>query len=302
MENKNIKEVSIETFRTCQGKTEYISDNFVILDSLEYIPYINEGSIRLECLLAIFCMEGCIQIDIDGTARRIESGDVMLCRPNMTMSHAMTSVSPRVKVVGFSTRILQQSLQMERDVWGAMTYLHNGAILHYEKGTRYPLLLYLEGIEEKIKASPYRYREPIIHHLFSALFCELMSEADRLSACSELRLNDENIRRSNFIFKDFMIHLEDDMGRHRSVAYYAEALCITPKHLSKIVKQFTGRPALDVINERAMEHIKRELKVSDKAVKEIAEEFNFTNVSFFGKFVKAHLGQSPSRFRKSGLD
>ena len=30
---------------------------------------------------------------------------------------------------------------------------------------------------------------------------------------------------------------------------------------------------------------------------EIAEEFNFPNQSFFGKYVKAHIGISPARYR-----
>lgn len=33
------------------------------------------------------------------------------------------------------------------------------------------------------------------------------------------------------------------------------------------------------------------------SVKEIAEMFNFPNQSFFGKYVKAHVGMSPARYR-----
>lgn len=77
---------------------------------------------------------------------------------------------------------------------------------------------------------------------------------------------------------------------HRSVSYYADALCYTPKHFSKVIKQACGRTPLDLINETTIEHIKYRLKRSDKSVKEIAEEFNFPNQSFFGKYVKMHLG------------
>ena len=54
---------------------------------------------------------------------------------------------------------------------------------------------------------------------------------------------------------------------------------------------------MDLINEHAMEHIKYQLRNSDKSIKEIAEEFNFSNQSFFGKYVKAHLGVSPQQYR-----
>ena len=39
-----------------------------------------------------------------------------------------------------------------------------------------------------------------------------------------------------------------------------------------------------------IEHIKYRLKRSDKSIKEIAEEFNFPNQSFFGKYVKDAFG------------
>ena len=32
---------------------------------------------------------------------------------------------------------------------------------------------------------------------------------------------------------------------------------------------------------------------------EIAEEFNFPNQSFFGKYVKSYLGMSPARYRNT---
>ena len=73
--------------------------------------------------------------------------------------------------------------------------------------------------------------------------------------------------------------------------------CYTPKHFSKVIKQACGRTPLDLINETTVEHIKYRLKRSEKSIKEIAEEFNFPNQSFFGKYVKAHLGTSPANYR-----
>ena len=91
--------------------------------------------------------------------------------------------------------------------------------------------------------------------------------------------------------------LSKDKGMHRSVSYFANELCYTPKHFSKVIKQACGRTPLDLINETTVEHIKYRLKRSEKSIKEIAEELNFPNQSFFGKYVKAHLGTSPANYR-----
>lgn len=93
--------------------------------------------------------------------------------------------------------------------------------------------------------------------------------------------------------------LSKDNGMHRSVSYFADALCYSPKHFSKVIKQACGRTPLELINESAITHIKYRLKHSDRSIKEIADEFNFPNQSFFGKYVKAYVGMSPVSYRNS---
>lgn len=104
-------------------------------------------------------------------------------------------------------------------------------------------------------------------------------------------------KQHEYIFRRFIEKLSKDNGMHRSVSYYADALFYTPKYLSKVIKDACGKNPSTLINEYTMEHIKYQLRNSDKSIKEIAEEFNFPNQSFFGKYVKAHLGVSPQQYR-----
>ena len=92
--------------------------------------------------------------------------------------------------------------------------------------------------------------------------------------------------------------LEEDNGSHRTVSYYANKLCYTTKYLSKVVKEVSGKTAMEFINQNAIRYIRHQLLYSDKSIKEIADQFEFYNLSFFGKYIKKHLGVSPSQFRK----
>ena len=94
-----------------------------------------------------------------------------------------------------------------------------------------------------------------------------------------------------------MVNADD--GSHRSVAYYADKLCYSAKYLSSTVKQVTGKSPLQIINEHAIKQIKYKLKHSEMSMKEMADYFDFTNPSFFGKFVKGHTGMSPMQYRYS---
>ncbi|MBQ5826872.1 MAG: AraC family transcriptional regulator, partial [Bacteroidaceae bacterium] len=50
--------------------------------------------------------------------------------------------------------------------------------------------------------------------------------------------------------------------------------------------------------EAIVKEAKRQLKYTDKSVKEIAMQMDFPNVSFFGKYFKTHVGVSPMEYRK----
>ena len=86
---------------------------------------------------------------------------------------------------------------------------------------------------------------------------------------------------------------------HRTVAYYADKQCVSPKYLSKIVKQYTGKPAIGIILEHAVDKIRAELKYTDIPIKEVAERFGFDDYASFCKFVKTHIGCSPQNCRNS---
>ena len=149
-----------------------------------------------------------------------------------------------------------------------------------------------------ITEKPHLYREEILKHYFAAIFCEMLSEISKLFPQEGTDLSNK-ANRGNWIFRKFIELVMKDDGTHRSVSYYADKLCYSPKHLSTVIKQTSGRSPLSIINAHAIQQIKQQLERSDKTMKELTDEFNFANPSFFGKFVKQHLGMSPQQYRQA---
>ncbi len=87
-------------------------------------------------------------------------------------------------------------------------------------------------------------------------------------------------------------------NRERGVAFYADKLCLTPKYLSKLIKETTGRSAPDWIDSYVILEARNLLKYSDKSIKEIVSILNFPSQSVFYKYFKARTGQTPSEYRK----
>ena len=93
-------------------------------------------------------------------------------------------------------------------------------------------------------------------------------------------------------------HTSERMKK-RPVYYYADALYITPKYLTVVCKEVSGKTASDWIEEYLAEDISFYLRNTSKSMKEICEILNFPNVSFFGKYVRQHFGMTPTDYRNS---
>ena len=100
------------------------------------------------------------------------------------------------------------------------------------------------------------------------------------------------------IYLRFRQELKRHIREHLSVADYASLLAITPKYLTTTVKKASGIPAHKWIEEETVLEIRDTLEHSQLTVKEIAHQFNFPNISFFGRFFKRHTGMSPNEYRQ----
>lgn len=105
--------------------------------------------------------------------------------------------------------------------------------------------------------------------------------------------------RGRMVFEQFMKLVNEYHTQYRNVGFYADKLCLTPKYLSKLVKNASGRSAPDWIDAYVILEAKNLLKHSNISIKEIVFRLNFPNQSVFYKFFKARTGMTPSEYRNS---
>lgn len=104
--------------------------------------------------------------------------------------------------------------------------------------------------------------------------------------------------RAEAIFRDFIQTVEKNYRTERRVSWYAQQLCITSKYLSETVRTVSRRTPSDWIDSYVTRELRVMLRNSTMSIKQIADELNFANQSFMGKYFKEHVGMSPSQFRK----
>ena len=105
-------------------------------------------------------------------------------------------------------------------------------------------------------------------------------------------------RRLNYVH-EFMALVRQHHTRQRSIGFYADRLYISPKYLSHIIKDVTGRSAADWIDQFVILEAKNLLRFSNKNIQQIAYALNFSTQSSFGKYFKHLTGMSPTQYQKT---
>ena len=133
------------------------------------------------------------------------------------------------------------------------------------------------------------FRQQIIENLISVFYYGGVSSLDNEA--------ESNLKYKNHIVANFLELVQQHYREERLIQYYAGRLCITPKYLSKLVKEHTGRAAADWIEQYVILEARAMLQSTDLSIQQIAATLNFPNQSFFGKYFKRATGVSPKQYR-----
>lgn len=101
------------------------------------------------------------------------------------------------------------------------------------------------------------------------------------------------------LFFLFIQLLDKHCKEEHNATFYAGELCVTPEHLSNVLKQVSGKPVSKWIGEALMREAQKLLREPDHdlTLQQIADLLCFSDQSAFGKFFKKNSGMSPLQYR-----
>ena len=102
-----------------------------------------------------------------------------------------------------------------------------------------------------------------------------------------------------FILQNLKDAIEKDFKTKHSASDYARALNISAGALAKITKTHFNKTLTDLISERIIIEAKRELYLTNKAIKEIAYELGYQDEYYFSRFFKTNADISPQMYRET---
>ncbi|MBO2008847.1 AraC family transcriptional regulator [Hymenobacter negativus] len=150
----------------------------------------------------------------------------------------------------------------------------------------------LRTIGQKYDA-PHAYREEILRSLIHILLHETapIYSLQHVSATAVQT-------RSQLITAEFKKLVNTHYATERNLAFYADKLCITPKHLAETVKEMTGKRAVEWLAEAVLLEANVLLQNPTLTIAQVADTLHFADQSTFGRFFRNNTGVSPAAYRQ----
>lgn len=288
------EEISIQTLTDNEDIQVGYSDNdIVIIDSIQKFAEISAAHVSMNAIA--ICIQGKVQGTLKSQTIELHKNQVAIIPQNVIISDPMVSPDIDMKAMFFTNRILQSFLREKMSIWNDVVYVRRLHVITIEDEN---LLFYTHLYEllhlcfENKNDNPFR--TDIIQSLLRSAVLGLCGALKQQILTDEVSLD---MNTANGHFQRFLDLLNSSKVKHRTVESYASELCISPKYLSSICKNCSGKAANAWITEHVLEDIRFYLKQTDYSIKQISDLLGFPNPSFFGKYVKEHFGMPPMQFR-----
>ncbi len=149
-------------------------------------------------------------------------------------------------------------------------------------------------LAKELKREDYLYKKEVIQR-----YCEIsvLKTLSLKESAIEKKEISKPLNRKEEIFHDFLTLLEKYYTQERSISFYADRMCLTPKYLSTIIKEVSGKHGMQWIDEYVSLEAKALLRNSTLSVKQVSDQLNFPSQSMFGRFFKKMTGYSPKQYK-----
>lgn len=272
---------------------DYCHDKLLFANSLHTLPERMIGA-RMRFGMAIYCRQGTALITVDGLQYRLKQGQRLSYQEGSLIEECLASSDADLVLMGLSWELIEATEALNTVVWSIADYVRRSPIYTLSEDAIELSKIYHQQIHTLCHSDNPLFRDELLHIHIQALLYSFIREVSE-----EIRqATPQDLTRANQQMRLFFDLLAMRRGHLRSVSEVATLMNLTPKHLSRVIKEQTGETPIHFIHQYMMRAITQELRYSTKTAKEIAFQQGFSSLACFGKFVKQQTGLTPTEYRK----
>ena len=300
--------VSIRTLKKELPETSQIGiGDDVCLFNIKYNGIDDKFSqpIRLVGNGMVFCVKGSVHMSVNLNEYDVKEGCLVVLTDQDIVKVEKGS-DDDIKnlhwvVIAMSQNFLTNFRVDFRKILSEGVALIETPVLHLDQNIRGYFEDYLKLIGKLANSELPMYKDAVrslISSMVSIAAGQWIADINRLRDEKVVKLNSRSEHKT-LTFRQFIKLVSENYTQQRQVIFYADQLCMSPKYLSKLVKDVSGKSAPEWIDSYVLLEAKHLLKYSDMPIKEIVFRLNFSNQTVFYKYFKAHTGMTPTDYRNS---
>lgn len=250
---------------------------------------------KISFTLLLFCRQGRMRVRVNLNDYVMEASDLLLLLPNSIGECLEISEDCRAAMIAFSNIDYIPKIELDKFLMQKVDVSNHYKVSLDAQDTQEFVALYTQ-LWEKMENPRYsQFRTVIINSYVQIFFCNVLS----IVLLQTMERAERPQNRSMQLYDRFIKEVRQHYARERSISYYADRLCVTPKYLSQVIYRVSGRYAGDWIRDYVIFEARALLKSGEYTVQQVSEMLHFPNPSFFGRYFKASTGLSPLKYRNS---
>lgn len=297
MSNKKIVEAKLKYEAIVKDAilgNKSVIDGFSITLDIAMINYAAfKNYFRSDYFHLIFVEYGEATVNINLTEYHVKKNDFLLSSP-FDIKRLIKFTDCKISTILFTSDFLEKTdlLKSTNDVLTYFTSKYSPQWTLDQNDSAIVRKNMKELAEKQESMTPHPYGKELLYLSFTSFLYEIAALAQKYAQSIT-----KNISRKENLVISFTTLVVTNFKKERSLQFYASELNITAKYLTETLKEITGKTAGEIIESFVIQEAKMLLNNPELSISEIAEELNFSDQSFFGKFFKRCSGVSPKNYR-----
>lgn len=291
---KHIEQITPEFIEErCHNGACKVTDGFVLFDRCEDLPFAVYPR-QLNAIMILLCLNGRMHLRYAYREYELKRNDSMVLISSQVIDDYYYSNDCQCIAIYGTEDFFQEMAEGWQGMSALFLFIRNKAVVSFTEQEACIFRNYFKAIQDRAHWREHRFLRRVTSFLLGAMVLDL----GHLIWGVQNGETELGSKRTDKLFTDFVCLVEKNFRKNRRVSWYAERLNISPKYLLGIVKTASGQTPNEWIDKYVVMEVRCMLRNTTLSVKEIAEELNFPNQSFLGKYFKQHTGLSPSAYRK----
>lgn len=296
MKNKEvIRQVDFSTLSRLKDINIY-PNRIALFESLNELELGREPN-RIHGAALVICVSGSCSIEIDLKYYELIYGNAIVIAPDQIVQLDSLSIDFQLLCLAVSPELINDLTYKVDNLTQFVLTAKNNNLLMLEELEYLRLIDSYTFLKKKLEyENTSIFQKRMLEHLLISIFYECHEFFQKRIMQSE-----NTSTRKEKLFNAFIKLVIENHRLEHTPAYYADKLSVTPKYLSVVTEAVSGKSVKRWIDEYIILDAKVLLTSSDKTIQQIADELNFPDASFFGKYFKRILNISPKDYRKNKL-